>query len=440
MIKQIKQHKFQIIESIIIFITILIFSLIFNNFSLDEAWNYGFAYNISKGLIPYKDFNLVITPLYPILGSLFMTLFGKNIIIYYIFNAIICTILFNFIKKHNSKNYYIIYAVLLPLTQPNYNLFCMLLLYILLTLEDKKSNDYIIGIFLGLIFLTKQNIGIYLCIPSLFTKDIRKIIKRIIGFLIPNIILLIYLILNDSLYQFIDYTLLGVNSFLNNTHINYTCLSMTIIITIILIYKYIKTKDINLIYLICFQGMAFPIIDVYHVMIPFIAALSYLIKKIRIDKKYTIASFLIFIIFTSSYNIYLYKTSNYSYPNNLTTYKYRKIDPMTIEHINNIKQYLKNKNEKIFIINEWAYLLKLETNMPINKYDLLNNGNIGKDGELKIINEISKICQEEKCIFLLNKNEIYTKTSQYNDKILKYINDTYTESGIISRYIIYKNN
>ena len=276
----IKKHKYQIIESTIIFITIMLFTLVFNNFSLDEVWNYGFAYNISSGLIPYKDFNMVITPLYPFICSIFLTLFGKNIITYYIFNAITTTILYYYIKKHNKNTYYIIYTLLLTLIAPNYNLFCILLLYIILTLEDKKSNDYIIGIFLGLTFLTKQNIGIYLCIPSLFTKDIKKIIKRIIGFLIPNTILFIYLSLNNSLYQFIDYVFLGMESFLNNTYINYELLLLTIITTITLIYKYIKTKDIKILYLICIQGISFPIIDTYHVLLPSAIGLSYLIKDI----------------------------------------------------------------------------------------------------------------------------------------------------------------
>ena len=435
----IKKHKYQIIESTIIFITIMLFTLVFNNFSLDEVWNYGFAYNISSGLIPYKDFNMVITPLYPFICSIFLTLFGKNIITYYIFNAITTTILYYYIKKHNKNTYYIIYTLLLTLIAPNYNLFCILLLYIILTLEDKKSNDYIIGIFLGLTFLTKQNIGIYLCIPSLFTKDIKKIIKRIIGFLIPNTILFIYLSLNNSLYQFIDYVFLGMESFLNNTYINYELLLLTIITTITLIYKYIKTKDIKILYLICIQGISFPIIDTYHVLLPSVIGLSYLIKDIKLDKRYTKLIFLIFIITTTTYNIYLKQKDEYTYPNELTTYKYRKIDPYSIEAIRKFKNYIEEKKEKIFIITEWAYLIKLETNLPINKYDLLNDGNLGKNGEYKIINEINQICQEESCLFILNKNELTENNSQYNKKILQYINDTYYEIGMIYQYAIYKN-
>ena len=165
------KNKYQIIELCIIFLLTLIFNLMCNTLTHDEVWNYGFAYNIANDLIPYKDFNMVITPLFPILGAIFMTIFGKSLVIYHIFNAIICTWIFYYMKKNNSKSYYIPYYILLFNALPNYSLFCILLLYILMDMESKKTNDYLVGIFLGLTFLTKQNIGIYLCIPTIFVKN-----------------------------------------------------------------------------------------------------------------------------------------------------------------------------------------------------------------------------------------------------------------------------
>ena len=52
-------------ELIIIFIVTLIYNLVIPELSLDEVWNYGFCYNVLNGLVPYKDFNMIITPLYP---------------------------------------------------------------------------------------------------------------------------------------------------------------------------------------------------------------------------------------------------------------------------------------------------------------------------------------------------------------------------------------
>ena len=58
-----KKNKQQILELIIIFIITILFNLLCNGMERDEIWNYGFSYNIATGLIPYKDFNMVITPL-----------------------------------------------------------------------------------------------------------------------------------------------------------------------------------------------------------------------------------------------------------------------------------------------------------------------------------------------------------------------------------------
>ena len=104
MINKIRMEKYQILELIIICILTLIFNLVCLTITGDEIWNYGFAYNIATGLIPYKDFNMIITPLFPILGAIFLSIFGKNLIVYHIFNALICTTIFSFIKKNRKWN------------------------------------------------------------------------------------------------------------------------------------------------------------------------------------------------------------------------------------------------------------------------------------------------------------------------------------------------
>ena len=63
---------------LILFICIFILSFFYNFlfFPLngDEVWNYGFAYAISNGEIPYRDFNMVVTPLYSFLISIFISI------------------------------------------------------------------------------------------------------------------------------------------------------------------------------------------------------------------------------------------------------------------------------------------------------------------------------------------------------------------------------
>lgn len=441
MLKNLKNNKLEVLELAIIFIITLILNITCTHITNDEIWNYGFSYNIATGLIPYKDFNMVITPLFPMLGAIFMTIFGKNLIIYHIFNSIICISIFHYMKKQNPQSYYITYSILLLYSLPNYSLFCILLLYILMSLEEKKANDYLIGIILGLTFLTKQNIGIYLCIPTLFIKNINKIIKRIIGFIFPILILLFYLINNNCLYEFIDYAFLGISSFAKqNIFVSLSCLLLTIMILIYLIYTYIKKRELKILYLICIQGLAFPLIDPYHVILPFMVGLNYLLNNINLNKKIIKYAFLSFIVCILSYNTYEYSIDKYKYPNNTDVYKYRKLNTETEDSIELVLNYLKNTEDKVFIIDPYAYLIKLEANIPITKFDLLNNGNLGKNGEIKITKEIDEICKQNKCTFLLNENRLANKKlSQYNQYIYKHIINNYKERDNLFGLTIYKN-
>ena len=76
-----------------LFILFFIFNLIISPLNLDEIWNYGFSLNIYNGLVPYKDFNMVITPLYPFINALLFHIFGNTMLVFHIINALLDTIL-----------------------------------------------------------------------------------------------------------------------------------------------------------------------------------------------------------------------------------------------------------------------------------------------------------------------------------------------------------
>ena len=74
------KKKMEIIENFVVFVFIFLFcfSIIFSNSigDLDELWNYNFARNVSDGLVPYKDFNMVQTPLLPFICAIFLKVIG----------------------------------------------------------------------------------------------------------------------------------------------------------------------------------------------------------------------------------------------------------------------------------------------------------------------------------------------------------------------------
>ena len=93
-----KKHKKDILILIIIFIYVG-FLVSFSNADNDLIWNYGFSYNFAKGPTMYKDFNMVITPLYPFICGLFMKLWGQNFIGFNFINTIILSALYFYIYK-----------------------------------------------------------------------------------------------------------------------------------------------------------------------------------------------------------------------------------------------------------------------------------------------------------------------------------------------------
>ena len=117
----------------------------------------------------------------------------------------------------------------------------------------KKILSY--GILAGIAICTKQSIGVTLAIVTVgykllfvenkeqFKRYLKIAINRIIGILIPLIILFLYLIISGAFRDFINYAILGISTFsnkipyldlLNNKKIEIKILSILMPISIIL--------------------------------------------------------------------------------------------------------------------------------------------------------------------------------------------------------------
>ncbi len=63
--------------------------------NLDEMWVYNFARCILNGLLPYKEFSIIITPLFPMISAIFLKVFGDEMVVLRIAEAFeIAAILF----------------------------------------------------------------------------------------------------------------------------------------------------------------------------------------------------------------------------------------------------------------------------------------------------------------------------------------------------------
>ena len=260
---------------ILLFVFFLLFNLIVNQLNLDEVWSYGFSYNIVNGLIPYKDFNMVITPFYSMLMAIPMFI-NNNLLIFHIENSIIIT-LFIFItyKLIKEKVFLILPLLIFPLniTFPNYNFFILFLFIILIYMEKNNQNDLLIGILLSLIFLSKQSVGIFLIPVSLYYLGKKKNLKRFIGFIIPSLIFIVYLLITNSYKEFIDLCILGLFDFgKENSNFNIFFIFVVLLVLLIL-YLAKKHKKVDYYYLLGFVSICIPIFDLYHFLIYLIACL-----------------------------------------------------------------------------------------------------------------------------------------------------------------------
>lgn len=429
-------------KDIIVLLLIIIYTgvlITYSNADNDLIWNYGFSYNIASGLTMYKDFNMVITPLYPALCGLFMRLFGNNFISFNIINTLLISSMYYFIYKKYPKTFLTSFVLLSFIIRPSYNFLVMFLLLILLNIKD--DNDYLIGFLLGLVALTKQSF-LLLIIPSIiYIKKPKKIIKRIIGFIIPVLITLIYMISTNSLYSFINYTFLGLFSFgSKNSFFNVG----TVIIIALVIYLftyYLKHKDVKVLYLITYQIMAYPIFNVMHVLFSIIPVIIYLgsklVEEISIKKKINweyakyINYMMIILLICPFLSIALqYRVKELS--KGVGILEYKNIDNKYLDNMKLIEKEIPNLDNTYFIMYD-AYFYKYLLNKKIGSYDLLLNGNLGYKGEERVIEYFNSLDKDS--YFLLNKEY---EGGQLSKEIDSYIRNNYVKVKIFSSFVLYK--
>lgn len=421
------------IKTILLFIGLFIFSFIINYFSIannDVIWNYGFSYNISNGLKMYKDFNMVITPLYPTIFGIFMKLLGNNMLVFYLTNSIIPTIIFYLIYK-NYKNVLLEMVLLISLVSgPNYNLLCLLFLFILIILEEKDKNDYLIGLVLGLVFLTKSSMGILSLASIYYIKDIKKILKRIISFLVPNILYLIYFLKNGMLKDYINYAFGSLFDFASKNFNISIGIIIFIISIIYLIIQFKKKKDIRILYILLFQIMSYPIFNYIHIIFSLIPVIFYILINNKNELYLKYRKYLVIIIICPIFSIIFQVCFlNMSFGNNAL--KYKLIEDKYINDANIIKENVNRLDNTYFIMYE-AYYNKLLLGLDINKYDVMLNGNLGYNGVDNTIKYFDSLKIGTK--FIMYREY---EGGQAPKKIYDHIKNNYRLTKSFDKYVVY---
>ena len=418
-------NKKNIIKYLILFVYFFI-SLVFI-FTLsrgDTYVNFGFSYAVSIGEIPYNDFNMVISPLAPYLYSIGLFI-STNIIVYYLEQALLLCVLFYFVEKIINKKYLLFLLVLsipYPIAMvtvlfPGYN-YLILLLFIIFIYCFDKNKYYLLGFLLGLLFCTKQTIGLVVFIPTIYYlfKDRKIFIKMFIGYIIPIIVLLIYLLFNNSLFNFIDLCFLGLFDFGNsNSSIDMFYLIMFILGILYFIIRIIRDKNnILLYYALCFSSVSLPIIDYYHVSLFLVIVFLFIIKDITI-KDILYKYIVIFIICLDI----IWTVITYHFIGDLKIVNYNNFGLSIItkddyKYTNELLKYVDSLDKEViyFMRGSENYFYKITTNRKLNYYDLPNYGNYGYDG----LNKMKKKINSKKDVYFV----IDRKLVKNNDSFQQY--------------------
>ena len=217
--------------------------------NVDELWNFTFGNNMAMGLVPYRDFNLLQTPLFAMIHGLALTIFGRELLVTRMLGALlfaaICYLLYLFAGLLEVKGAGRLVLPLAFLLCFDYNVFyeysCSILAVQLFSMyrdvclvrqrvsvEQYFSIRYqlVTGLFAGAAIMCKQTFGGFVALAAwcsvlllgfMYRQDRKRVLRaffaRLAGSSVPCFFVLFYLLGTGSWDDFIDMSLKGISTF-----------------------------------------------------------------------------------------------------------------------------------------------------------------------------------------------------------------------------------
>ena len=483
-------------DDIIIFLMVLCISVgITLNMSIvatDEIWNLQSIYKMYNGYEIYKEFNVIITPLFFWCAEFIFHLFGANLVIFRLSHCVLMTIYYLLIYKLLKKleipksisllvNLGFISLgftglISFPLIRTGFNYNQMAMLFVILgiyLLTNKRfQKNYILqAILTVLAFLTKQTVGIYYIIANIIylivsnnskEEKIKKGIQYIIFIILGIFLFLLILFCNDILYNFFDYTFGGILEFADkNVAFEFKSLAYLVAITIlnivasVLVIKkkcFTNEQEENikrlLIFSIVFAFVAYPIFNQFHVILVMsfsVINLVYIIYNLFKDFKEKICKIAIVInciciiglIAYSGYNLLEWKNTIES-----EEYPYSWEDPFfggiitkeEYEKNETVIQYIKENEKNVIILSDKAALYMVPLKRNNGDFDLPLKGNFGSRGEDGLIEKINNMENTQFLIYNGDEERVYQEV----EKSIEYVKNTMEYVGKIDCFDIYE--
>lgn len=441
----------------------------------DELWNYSFAKNIVNGLIPYRDFNIVQTPLSAYIPVLFMFVFGEGLFVHRIVGFLllfaITSIVYHLCQKSTNSVFIGFIAALfiacatLPFYVYNYNYLGALVVLVILEIETGEKRDslwsnILVGILVGTSLLIKQNTGAMLMIANFvvcmfnllkFKMNVKTQITRIVVSAMPMFLYIIYMLVVGAMDEFVDYAVIGITTFVHRTtpfelileapffliYIAFMVVAFTYMV--IRIWKNGAThqKMSGILFAAAWLMVTYPLFDAFHLVCVFIVlvpAFCIFVKQ-KDYKRWEKVACISIVVAISALSVLAFLPAGEEYvPSTLNNYENIPIDSEADENIRTVCKYIKQKSEqgyRVRITDDSAIAYKIPIDAYEKNWDMLLVGNVGTNTVEDLL------ASDEDCLYLVYKHT-EDLGGQNHFEIIDYIKANYVKVEEVLVFDVYK--
>lgn len=470
----IEKNKFRYLPYLII--AVLSTVILFKPFgSGDELWNYNFARNIANGMIPYKDFSIVQTPLSAYIAAGFLKIFGKGLFVHRILGGILLFLIiaeiYRLCRRITGSEFLasisalLIYGMHLLCFIYNYNYLSVLILLYIIDIElhndsDSMRKNLLIGLLIGTLPIIKQNTGgilllgnFVICLVNIlvFKKHKMGQFYRAVTSLAASFLFFVYMLIVGGFSEFWEYAVSGIGSFihryspidlLTETPAFSSLFVFIGVVYIVIAYRIIKegiesTKLSCLILTTLWISVAYPLCDAYHLMcfiIPLVPIFFLFARRRKHSDTETYISIAI-VSFVCSVSFFCFWPSGVDYMfSNIRNYENIVISKSMNQYIKQVDQFIEERvkeGDTVRIVDDSAAAYKIPLNQYEKNWDMLLVGNLGSN----TVSDLLKV--DGKCVYLVYQ-DTDSLSMQNHFELINYIKQNYKKVGEVLYFDVYE--
>ncbi len=485
-IDKLKKYDY-IIVSIIILIVVVITVFQTELDPTDNLWCYGNIYKLFTGKKLYSEVNTVQTHIFFVMGEMLFKLFGAN---YYTFMAYgICTmfifyiLLYQILRTLKIRKLLSVFGIVTIISisllflrcAPNYNTmgFVFIELGVLYNLKNKEKRkfDFLINAILIILSgFTLQKLGLSYIIGytfcELYKNESKKqaivnLLKTASMTIIILSIIVLVLNLQGNLDSFIDVCVLGVKEFISEVSIvsliRIVCSAILAISFLFVLKKrklvgkeFIQNAFMVLGFAVGTSIIVFPIINEYHSilanmlwMILLIYEFSIIIEallseKIILNLIYAVIIFTTLALLLKTLSLLIQPTEKQRINDKNNIFYGALISKEITDNIKNVEEYIRKQEQEgrdVKVLSTYAMLYTLELDINNWYFDEPLKGNMGLNGDQKMINYINSM---KNGVLLVEDEEKSTYSCfQFTEEVRDYVEENYEYIESIENYKVY---